>query len=60
MKIERKVFINRANGQGSITIPSKILKDLAKANGKYPKRISFEILNSKSKVGDIKLNAIPK
>jgi hypothetical protein len=34
LKITRKVFINRRNNQASITIPSKILKELQEISKK--------------------------
>ena len=49
MKITRKIFMNKANRQCSITLPKKIIEQLRvnSKNNKYPKRISLEILNSK-------------
>lgn len=49
MKITRRIFINRRNGQASLTIPKKIL-DTLKTDLKidnYPKNISLEILSPK-------------
>lgn len=49
MKITRKIFINRRNGQASLVIPKKIIEQLKTENKikKNPKKISFEILNIK-------------
>jgi hypothetical protein len=45
MKITRKLFINRRNNQGSVTLPKKVLDELQKAsdNEKLPKKIFLEI-----------------
>lgn len=49
MKITRRLFINKRNGQGSLTLPKKILEDLKKdlKIDKYPKKISLEIISPK-------------
>jgi len=47
MRITRKLFINRRNGQASLTIPKKILEKLKIESDKYPKKISLDVLNIK-------------
>lgn len=49
LKLTRKIFINRRNGQGSLTLPKKILEKLKvdSEKGMYPKKISLEILSPK-------------
>ena len=46
MKLTRKAFYNKANGQCMITIPRKTVLLLKKKNV-LPKKISLEILTSK-------------
>ena len=48
MKLIRKIIINKNNGQASLTLPKKILEELREELriDKYPKKISFEILNA--------------
>jgi len=49
VKITRRIFINKRNGQGSLTLPKKLLDELRRdlKTGKYPKNISLEILSPK-------------
>jgi len=42
MKIKRKTILNRRNNQLSVTLPSKLIKEL----GKSPKYVFIEIDNS--------------
>lgn len=44
MKITRKLFYNKRNGQASITLPSKVLKELHK-NLTHPKKLDKISLN---------------
>lgn len=52
MKLKRKLFINKRNGQGSITLTKDTINSLTK-NNKKPKYISFEIL-TKKEVSELK------
>jgi hypothetical protein len=47
MKITRKVFCNKANGQFSFTLPKETVMLLKNKNNSPPKKISFEILTNK-------------
>jgi hypothetical protein len=48
MKILRKIFYNSRNGQGSVTIPAKVIKELHGEFNKTPKRVFIDIsLNPK-------------
>jgi len=51
LKITRRIFINRRNGQGSLTLPKKLLDQLREdlKLDKYPKNISLEIISPKRK-----------
>jgi len=51
LKITRRIFINRRNGQGSLTLPKKLLDQLRQESklDKYPKNISLEIISPKRK-----------
>lgn len=59
MEITRKIFYNKRNGQGSITLPSKTLRELEKEMklDKPLKKISLKITSpnglkdSKVKIG---------
>ena len=42
MKLKRSLIINKRNGQASVTIPSKYLKDL----DKLPKKVLIEFSKS--------------
>lgn len=54
MKLTRKLFCNRANGQYSITLPKEAMKIIKNKNNSTPKKISFEILTKKEKAELIK------
>jgi len=49
MKLTRKVFYNKRNGQATIIIPSKEINKLQSKvkRGSKIEKISFEILNAK-------------
>jgi len=47
MKLTRKTFYNKANGQCMITIPKKAVLLLKNKDNSPPKKISFEILTKK-------------
>jgi len=47
MKLTRKIFCNKANGQYSITLPRETILLLKNKNNSPPKKISFEILTKK-------------
>ena len=49
MKIIRSLFINKRNGQGSVTLPREVLDKLREdlRTNKYPKKISLEVLSPK-------------
>jgi hypothetical protein len=49
MKLTRKLFYNKRNGQASLTLPSKQLKKIQQCmNSDKPiKKLSFEILTKK-------------
>jgi hypothetical protein len=49
VKITRRLFINRRNGQGSITLPKKIIQKISDdlKIDQYPKEISLEIRSPK-------------
>ena len=48
MKIIRKIFINKRNGQASLTLPKEVIEKLTNNNTlKIPKKISLEIINPK-------------
>lgn len=51
MKLTRKIFYNKRNNQGSITLPAKDLKKIQEETKKktLPKTISFEILTPSEK-----------
>ena len=51
MKVTRKIFYNKTNGQGSITLPSNVIKELQGELNKPPKRIFLDILNPKEVKG---------
>jgi len=51
LKITRKVFINKNNGQASLTLPRKLIENLKrnlKISG-YPEKISLEVIYPKRK-----------
>jgi len=52
VEIIRKIFINRRNNQASVTIPSKILKELQEASNKEtpPKKIILNISIPKGRI----------
>jgi len=54
VKITRRLFINRRNGQGSITLPKKVLEKLQEDMkiSKYPKKIKLEIISPKEAVAN--------
>jgi len=49
LKIIRSLFINKRNGQGSVTLPREVLDKLREdlRTNKYPKKISLEVLSPK-------------
>ena len=49
MKVTRKLFINKRNGQLSLTLPKKVVDKLVLENNlkTYPRKLDLEILNPK-------------